>query len=160
AIVISPVLIMVLIASLVYFIIEVICGGDEVASKLRYTCTFFVFGAMLIARISIEMGDAKALIYAVALGIAAFIAMMYHVQYPPGLAQFGWLINIGLLVLIWWCARKLTWDCTHVDEERDGSDQSVLEAAGLDTLERPAEWREPETALEQRKKKKKYMPGI
>ena len=72
------------------------------------------------------------------------------VEYPPDsfLDQFGWFVNIGLLVLVWWSARKLTWDCTFIDDARDASDRSLLEAAGLENLERPAEWREPEEEVE------------
>jgi hypothetical protein len=160
ATVISPVLIMAMVGSLIYFLIEVLYGGDY-SSNLRYTFTFFVFGAVLIARIAIEMGDAKASLYALALGGATFIAMLRFVSYPEGfLGEFAWLVNIGLLVLVWWCARKLTWDCTHIDDQRDASDHSVLEAAGLDALERPAEWREPEPEADVRTKKKKHLPGI
>ncbi|HEV3143790.1 MAG TPA: hypothetical protein VGZ47_07910, partial [Gemmataceae bacterium] len=150
ATIISPALIMAMVGSLVFFLIEVLYGG-EFSDRLRYTFFFFVFGAVLVARIGIEMGNAKATAYAFALGVAAFLAMLRFVEYPPGgfLEQFGWLINIGLLVLVWWSAKKLTWDCTHIDSNRDASDHSLLEAAGLDTLERPEEWREDEEADEE-----------
>src|SRR5262249_17681768 len=39
--------------------------------------------------------------------------------------------NLGLVVLVWWCAHRLTWDCTYSDE--DGVEgRGVLQAAGLD----------------------------
>src|SRR5947209_6523392 len=91
ATVISPVLIMAMVGALIFFILEVLYGG-EYTSRLRWTFFFFVFGA----------------------------------------------------VLVWWCARKLTWDCTFTDDARDASHRGVLEATGLDNLERPDEWREPE----------------
>jgi hypothetical protein len=146
AVIIGPVLIMLLVGSLVFFLIEVLYGGDY-AGRLRWTFGFYVFGAVLVARLSIEEGDGKAAMYGGGLGVAAFIAMLQFVEYEPGSwqSQFGWLINIGLLVLVWWCARKLTWDCTHVDDKRNASDVSLLEATGLDALERPEELREPET---------------
>ncbi|MFL5341180.1 MAG: DUF4129 domain-containing protein [Gemmataceae bacterium] len=145
ATVISPILIMAMVGSLIFFLIEVLYGGDY-AGRMRWSMFFFVFGAVLIARISIEMGDGKATLYAIALGFAAFLAMLRFVEYAPGsfLDQFGWLVNIGLLALVWWCARKLTWDCTFIDDSRDASDRSLLEATGLENLERPEEWREPE----------------
>jgi hypothetical protein len=141
---ISPALIMVMVGSLIFFLIEVLYGGEH-SSQLRWTFSFFVFGAVLIARIAIEMGDTKASIYAALLGGAAFIAMVRFVEFDADSAvgQFGWLVNIALLVLVWWSARKLTWDCTHIDEEKDGSDRSLLEVAGIEDLERPPEWREP-----------------
>jgi hypothetical protein len=149
AIAISPALIMAMVGALIFFIIEVLYGG-EYSGRVRWTMFFFVFGSVLVARIAIEMGDTKASLYALLLGAAAFIAMLRFVEYPPGwMEQLGPVVNIGLLVLVWWCARKLTWDCTYIDEERDASDRSLLEATGLENLERPAEWREPEPPAEE-----------
>jgi hypothetical protein len=149
AIAISPVLIMAMVGALVFFLIEVFYGG-EYSGNVRWTMFFFVFGSVLVARISIEMGDGKASLYALGLGAAAFVGMFRFVSAPPGwMEQFWPVVNIGLLVLVWWCTRKLTWDCTHIDEERDASDRSLLEATGLENLERPAEWREPEAAADE-----------
>jgi hypothetical protein len=159
AVAISPALIMALVGSLIFFLIEVIYGG-EYAGRLCWTFFFFVFGSVLIARIAIEMGDAKAALYGVVLGFAAFLAMLRFVEFPPGwLEQLGPIVNIGLLALVWWCARKLTWDCTFIDDKRDASDRSVLEAAGLDNLERPPEWREPQPAKPAARKEKAIEPG-
>lgn len=144
AVAISPALIMLLVGSLIFFIIEVLYGGDY-SSRLRWTFGFYVFGSVLVARISIEFGDGRAALYGLALGFAAMLGMLRFVEFPPGwLEQLGPIVNVGLLILVWWCARKLTWDCTFIDDKRDASDRSVLEAAGLDNLERPPEWREPE----------------
>lgn len=145
ATIISPIFIMALVGALVFFLLEVLYGGDYVG-RLRWTFFFYVFGSVLVARISIEFGDAKASLYAVGLGLASLVAMWRFVEYPPGwVGDLAPLVNIGLLVLVWWSAYKLTWDCTFVDDNRDGSDQSLLEATGLDQLERPEELREPET---------------
>src|SRR5262249_28263815 len=115
------------------------------SGRVRWTMFFFVFGSVLVARISIEMGDAKASLYALVLGAAAFVATLRFVsEYPSWMGEFAPLINIALLVLIWWCARTLTWDCTHIDPDKDASDRSVLEASGIENLERPDEWREEE----------------
>lgn len=142
AIIISPILIMGVVGSLIFFLLEVLYGGDYVG-RLRWTFFFFVFGSVLVARISIEFGDAKAAAYAAILGFAALLAMWRFVKYPDGLiGSLSPVINIGLLVLVWWCARKLTCDCTFIDDERDASDRSVLEASGIESLERPEQWRE------------------
>ena len=53
---ISPALIMALVGSLVYFLIEVFYAGDY-AARLNYAFGLFVFAAVLIARISIEEGQ-------------------------------------------------------------------------------------------------------
>src|SRR5438045_2670422 len=86
ATVISPVLIMAMVGALIFFIIEVLYGGDY-AGRVRWTFFFFTFGAVLVARIAIEFGDARASIYAALLGLAAFVAMLRFVEYPPGLLE-------------------------------------------------------------------------
>src|ERR1700752_3016296 len=55
AIAISPALIMALVGSLVFFLIEVLYVGDWVG-RLNYAFGLFVFATVLIGRISIEMG--------------------------------------------------------------------------------------------------------
>jgi hypothetical protein len=152
AILISPVLIMAMVGALVFFLIEVFYGG-EYSGRMRWTMFFFVFGSVLVARISIEMGDAKATLYAIVLGAASFVAMLRFVEFPPGwMEQFGPVVNVGLLVVVWWSARKLTWDCTYIDESKDASDRSLLEATGIENLERPEEWREEEPPAEEPEK--------
>ena len=47
------------------------------------------------------------------------------------LASFSFIINCGLIALIWWCAHKLTWDCTMIDETEPSSGEGLLDAAGL-----------------------------
>src|SRR5438105_933075 len=117
AIAICPVLLMVLIGSLVFFLIEILYGGDF-EGRLRWVFSFFVFGAVLVARISMRDDIAsRAGAYTAVLGGAAWIALQLYVQYPSGsfAASFGWLINLALIAIITWCAYQLTWDCTHTD---------------------------------------------
>ena len=52
---ISPVLIMFLVGSLAFFLIEVAYGGEFVA-RLRFVVALFVMAATLCCRISIEEG--------------------------------------------------------------------------------------------------------
>jgi hypothetical protein len=129
----SPLLIMALIGSLVFFLLEILYAG-QYPERLRSTLFWFVFGMVLIARISIELGTERATLYCLGLGGAVFLALQAFIQYAPGspLAAFGWAINLGLIVLICWCAYKLTWDCTFIDDNVDASGQGVLQAAGLD----------------------------
>lgn len=124
SVIISPVLIMGMLISLVFFLIDVLYGGNY-SERLSYTMFFYVFAAVLIARISIQYGTARAMAYVFGLGIVTFIVMLYYVTYPTPLMQsIGPLINIGLMVMVSWCASKLTWDCTHLDGERDAGGQS------------------------------------
>jgi hypothetical protein len=130
---INPAIIMVLIASLVYFLLEMFYQGQYPA-RLHYCLTLFIVGAVLIARISIEEGWERASIFAAAMAVAICLAMQKFVSYKgTNFEQFGWAINLGLVALTWWCAFKLTWDCTLVDDSQDASGQGLLQTAGLDS---------------------------
>ncbi len=132
---ISPALIMVLVASLVLFLLEIVYAG-QYETRLRWILFCFVFAAVLIARISMTPGIAgRASLYGLILAAAVFIALQMLVEYPPGLraAGFTWAINLGIMAVIWWCAHKLTWDCTFIDEHVDASGAGLLEAAGLES---------------------------
>lgn len=129
---ISPFLIMLMLGSLVFFLIDVLYAGDY-SFRLLYTFTFYVFAAVLIARISIQQSQAYASIYLVALVGACFLAMMTFVKYPDGaMKALGPILNLVLMGLVWWAANKLTWDCTHFDQDRKASGQGILAATGLD----------------------------
>ena len=56
-----------MILPLVFFLVFVIYGGDF-TERVLYTMFFFVIGAVLIARISIQLGRNRAMMYTVALG--------------------------------------------------------------------------------------------
>src|SRR5579883_517892 len=164
---ISPALIMLMVGSLVFFLVEVLYQG-QYSGRLLYTMFFFVFGAVLIARISIERGYSTASIYGLGLGIATLIALQTFVEYPNAtLTALAPVINIGLMVVVWWSANKLTWDCTHLDEGRKASGRGVLAAAGFDAnaaADNPQQQREDDeqTALDRKeqKKRKKDPEGV
>jgi len=129
---VSPALIMVLIASLVYFLLDVFYQGHY-DPRLRFILGCFILAAVLIGRISIEMGLQYAMMYAAPLALVTAIAINRFVIYEgTRLAAYGWLINLGLMGLIWYCAHKLTWDCTVVDEGQDSSGEGLLQRLGLD----------------------------
>ena len=156
---VSPALIVMMVGSLVYFLITVLPTG-EYKERLQYTTFFFVFGAVLVARIAIQVDAGRASIYGLCLALATFFAMNAFVEYPAstGLKSIGWLLNIGFMALIWFSAHKLTWDCTHVDENRDASGRGLLAASGLaesDTAKEAPEERAPEPPVSKKKKRKK-----
>lgn len=161
---ISPVLIMLMVGSLVFFLVEVLYRG-QYNDRLLYILFWFVFATVLIARISIEEGYSKASMYGLALAAATFIALNAFVAYPnKALQAFAAVINVGLMAVIWWSAHKLTWDCTHIDEDRKASGRGVLAAAGLDdtaAADNPVQQREDEEAAaeEEKPKKRKKDPG-
>ncbi len=123
AIAISPVLIMVLVGSLVFFLQELVFEGES-AGRLKWVLFWFVFAAVLIARIGIEQGDEHAAVYMVAFWGAVSLVIFRFVEQP--------LIGFVLLGVTWWSARKLTWDCTLIDDSQDASGQGLLQITGLD----------------------------
>ena len=123
---ISPALIMTLVGSLVFFLVEVFYQGGH-GSRLSFILALFVLAAVCVARISIEQGRGYAATFALPLGVVVVIAMLRFVQFQGPLAPFSSLVNIGLVGLIWWCADKLTWDCTVIDEQQDMSGQGLMQ---------------------------------
>jgi hypothetical protein len=132
----SPVLIMALVGSLIFFLLEVLYVG-QYSGRMQWTLFFFVFGIVLVTRISIEQGSGRATLYGIVLAVAVWLALQAFIEYPPGspLRAFRWAINFGLIAIAWWCAHRLTWDCTYIDDRVDAAGKGVLEAAGLDTQE-------------------------
>src|SRR5260370_8788146 len=81
ATIISPVLIMAMVGSLIFFLIAVIYGG-QYSAQLRWTFFFFVFVSVLIAPISIHMAPAKASLYALPPAAASFLLPLPFLHFP------------------------------------------------------------------------------
>jgi hypothetical protein len=146
ALAISPALIMGLVGSLVFFLINVLYAGEYV-ERMRWILFFFVFGAVLIARMTmLDDTASRAALYGVPLGFLTWLGMQMFVEYPKDSAikDLSWVINAGLIGLVWWCAHRLTWDCTNIDEETDVNAEGLLQAAGLENEPRET----PDTAEE------------
>ncbi len=146
----SSMLIMTLVGSLVYFLVEVFYQG-QYSGRLHFVLAMFVMAAVLIGRISIEHGREHAQLFAVPLAIVTFLAINRFVQFHGGLlGSVSWAANLFLIGLVWWCAHKLTWDCTLVDDEEDASGEGLLQTVGLDrqatagSPPQPEETKEPE----------------
>ncbi len=121
---IAPALIMLLVGSLMWFLVEVFYQGEH---KLRmlWIMTMFVIAIVGIARISIEEGMARASLFGWAL--AASVAFVMSKLVADGLFLGGLV-----MVLVWWAAHKLTWDCTVIDEDQDMTGQGLLQQLGSD----------------------------
>ncbi|MBC8869308.1 MAG: DUF4129 domain-containing protein [Planctomycetes bacterium] len=128
---ISPALIIMLIGSLVLFLLEVFYQGPYLG-RLQWIFSLFVFAAVLIGRISIEEGREYALFFAAPLGLVTLLAVFKFVEFSGPLAGFSTVLNIALIALIWWCADRLTWDCTVIDEREDASGEGLLQTVGMD----------------------------
>ena len=120
---ISPALIMTLVGSLVFFLMEVSYRG-QFESRMQWIVFWFVFAAVLVARIAIEEGREHAQLFGIAMCAVAAIAVFRFVD----AVIVGWI----LLAVVWWCSSKLTWDCTLIDESEDTSGQGLLQAGGFD----------------------------
>ncbi|HKB41530.1 MAG TPA: DUF4129 domain-containing protein [Gemmataceae bacterium] len=106
--------------------------------KLLYTLFFFVFGIVLVARISIVVDPGRSKIYGLVLAAVCWIALQAYVDFPAdsSTAKYAPVINAGLLLVVWWCANKLTWDCTFIDERRESSSRGLLAVVGMDQRHR------------------------
>src|SRR5271170_3738502 len=114
---ISPVLIMLLVGSLSFFLIEVFFRGEAVGS-VRWVMFWFVLAVVLVSRIGIEQGAGQAAGYGLALAVATWL---YLIRIHP-----AFILCMILLGIVWWCAHKLTWDCTLIDEDEDASGGGLL----------------------------------
>lgn len=139
---ISPVLIMILVGSLLFFLVEVFYQGNY-SGRLHWVLGCFTMGAVALGRVSIEEGKERAVALGIPLGIVTYIALGRFVQFHGGIVgNFSGIINLFLLGLVWWCAHKLTWDCTLIDETQDSSGEGLMQTVGLE--EKAAHKDEPE----------------
>jgi uncharacterized membrane protein YgcG len=120
AVAISPVLIMLLVGSLAFFLIQVFYRG-ELVSGIRWVMFWFVLAIVLISRVSIEQGKGHARVYGAALAITIWFYLTYTHKAP--------VVGVFLLAVTWWCAARLTKDCTLIDEDEDASGEGVFQEA-------------------------------
>ena len=135
ALAISPALLMALVGSLVFFLLEIFYAeSGAYKDRLQWILFFFVFGAVLVARMSITESASRAGLYGLVLAVLTWIGMQIYVQYPKDspAASFSWLINLGLVGVVWWCSNRLTRDCTQIDEETEVGGEGLLQASGLE----------------------------
>lgn len=128
---ISPALIIALIGSLVFFLTAVFYGGDY-EKRLLFILAMFVMATVLIARLAITEGAGYASMFGIFLAIVSGLAMMRFVEVRGSLAGLSWAFNFFLLALIWWCAHRLTINCTLIDDSEDASGQGLLQSFGWD----------------------------
>ena len=108
----SPLLIMLLVGSLVFFLIEVFYRG-EMTNGIRWVMFWFVLAIVLVARIGIEQSPTHAAIYGAALAAATWL---FLIKTHP-----AYLFGILLLTIVWWSSHKLVNDCTLIDDDADST---------------------------------------
>jgi len=123
AIAITPALIMLLTGSLVWFLAELGYDGGR-PTRIRWILFWFVIGAVLVARIAIENGRAHAAMFLAGLAGATSLTIFKFAPDAP-------LVPIICLGVVAWCADKLTWDCTLIDESEDASGEGLLQVVGV-----------------------------
>jgi hypothetical protein len=153
----SPILIMGLVGSLVFFLAEVFYAG-QYESRLKYTLFFFVVGAVLVGRIAVTLDRGRAWMYGGILALVTFIALRTWVEYPEGspMTPLKDLINSVLIGVVWWSSNRLCWDCTFIDENRPGSGKGLLAAAGWE--KRPGF--RPDVVEDVQEDERRYDPGM
>src|SRR4051812_40824701 len=122
---ICPALIMFLVGSLMWFVVEVFYLG-EFKARLIWVMVMYVMGIVGIARISMESGMERASLFGGPFAAVIALAIMKFVS-------DGFIIAGPLMILVWWAAHKLTWDCTLMDDTQDASGQGLLQQMGLDS---------------------------
>ncbi|HEX7653236.1 MAG TPA: hypothetical protein VF607_07000, partial [Verrucomicrobiae bacterium] len=125
----SPLLIMLMVGSLCYFLISLFFHGETIGG-VRWVMFWFVLAIVAVARIGIEQGRSRAAIYGAGLAVATWL---YLLTVHP-----AYLLGMFLLGVVWWAAHKLVWDCTLVDESEDASGSGLL--ATEDSLVSPKAW--------------------
>ena len=141
----SPVLIMLLVGSLSFFLIQIFYRGAA-AGSVRWVVFWFVIATVLVSRIGIEQGSSYAAIYGLALAGATWL---YLVRIHP-----AYLVGIVLLGMLWWSANRLTRDCTLIDDDEDASGNGLLQVA--------LQWRKRnlgKVSSETHKRKSPYTPS-
>lgn len=128
---IAPFLIMLLVGSLVFYLVEVFYLG-EYQFRLLWVLGLFVMAIVCIARISMEEGAAYASLYALPLAGAVGLALATFVEVRGPLSALGPALNWILMGIVWWSAHKLTWDCTLIEGGRDFTGQGLMQTTGLD----------------------------
>ena len=127
----SPILIMGVVGSLVFFLAEIFYAG-RYEGRLLYTLFFFVAGAVLVGRVAVAVDRTRAWAYGAILALVTFLALRIWVEFPKDnpMAPFKDLINVVLIGVVWWSSNRLVWDCTFIDDKRRGSGKGLLAAAG------------------------------
>lgn len=123
-IVVGPILIMIMVGSLAFFLVELLYAG-QYAGRLYFIMAMFTLAIVLIARISMTEGLEKAMMYASLLAVVTCLAVTRFVEGAT-------LATMCIIAVVWWLAHKLTWDCTIDDLSQDTTNVGLLEKAGLD----------------------------
>ena len=130
---VAPALIMLLVGSLICFLAEVFYAGQYLG-RLQVILGLYVFGSVLVCRISITEGFERALLTGIPLGLVVLIALLRFVTLDGPLAALRFPIFVFFIGFSWWCSSRLVWDCTVLDNSRDTSSRGLLDRMGVSRM--------------------------
>ena len=123
----NPALIIAMVASLIFFLIEIFYRGPHVI-RLNVIMTLFTAATVLISRISIEAGKERAALFAAGLAIATLATTSVIVEFEyQQFAAMEFVVIVALIVIIMWVSNRLVWDCTLLGRNRDVSAMGLTE---------------------------------
>lgn len=126
----APVLIILMIGSLVYFLITTLYRGDFHA-RLMWILGLFTMASVLVTRIAIEQSRTQSLTYLGLLSAATLLVAPRFFVLDGFLAPLSIPILIGFLALIVFLADRITMDCTSVDDAQDSHGYGLLQSLGF-----------------------------
>ena len=132
---ISPILVVCMVGSLALFL-SAVFHPSPFESRINLVIIFYSVATVGIARISIEEGKDKAVLYAIPLALVTFIAFSIFSPASGPLFYLAPFVHIGIIAITWWSAHKLTWDSTVIFDHKDSSGQGLLQNVGLDSSKR------------------------
>jgi uncharacterized protein YjiS (DUF1127 family) len=132
-VVLSPLLILGLVCSLVFFLVEILYASDGPwRFRLQWILFFYVAGVVLTARLAMNGETAsRAPLYSLILAALTYLGLAAFIEYPEGVRPWSFLANLLLVAIVWWATQRLVWDCTHVDDQVEGAAQGLMDAAGF-----------------------------
>jgi hypothetical protein len=167
----TPLMILIMVASVVYFLLDVRYVYTEVHDfNLRIVAFCFILGVVALNRLIARDGKEESIMYFIGLALAiGLYTLATTTAYDVGsvAAQFmarpgvALGFNMTVVIFIWWLVNRLTHECC-VDENRTAGDigiltgtarrfkesmehkpQPKLSDATLDAID-PSEWKKPE----------------
>lgn len=129
---VMPALLIVMILSLIYFLVEVAYAGHY-PDQLRFVLFWFVLSTVLICRISMTISPGRALVYSLALTLAMVVVLPTFVKVPLDnpLGRLGQFVPLFLIGVMWFAAHFLTRDCTHTGDTEEETGMGLLQSVGL-----------------------------
>jgi len=124
----NPVLIMLLLGSLLFFLVEVFYQG-QYSGRLHVVLGLFVMAVVLVTRIAIETDQARAFAFGGPLAVVTYLALWRFVEFSGWLSALSPLLNALMMGIVWWAAWRLTWDAASWDRCHGESPEGLWDSA-------------------------------